>query len=157
MALAARGDTSSAVVRYREAIGHQRAVFDRHPEVSQFRQFLSNHYQGLAESLRALRQAEEAAEATGERMKLWPRNARQLYDASCEFALCMPIARDGSLRRHHGSEAMAALRAAVAAGWSDAVHTSRDPDLAPLHERPDFRTLLAKLFDHGFPVDPFAR
>jgi hypothetical protein len=52
---------------------------------------------------------------------------------------------------------MAALRAAVAAGWSDAVHTARDPDLAPLHERPDLRTLLAKLFDHGFPVDPFGR
>ena len=28
---------------------------------------------------------------------------------------------------------------------------------APLHERPDFRALLAELFDRGFPVDPFAR
>jgi hypothetical protein len=52
---------------------------------------------------------------------------------------------------------MAALRAAVAAGWSNVVHTARDPDLAPLHERPDFRALLAKLFDNGFPADPFAR
>ena len=52
---------------------------------------------------------------------------------------------------------MAALRAAVAAGWSDAAHAARDPDLAPLHDRPEFRPLLAELFDHGFPVDPFAR
>ncbi len=52
---------------------------------------------------------------------------------------------------------MNTLRAAIAAGWNDAGHTSRDPDLAPLHDRDDFRRLLAQLFDRGFPADSFVR
>jgi hypothetical protein len=32
----------------------------------------------------------------------------------------------------------------------------RDPGLAPLRDRDDFRRLLAELFDRGFPADPFA-
>jgi serine/threonine-protein kinase len=157
MALAQRGDFHSAILRFREATGHQRAVFDRQPQVDQFRQFLSNHYLGLSWAFRALGRAEEAAEATGERMKLWPGNPGQLYDVSCEFALCLPIARDSAVRGRCADAAMAALRAAVAAGWSNAAHTARDPDLAPLHEWPDFRALLAELFDRSFPADPFAR
>ena len=35
--------------------------------------------------------------------------------------------------------------------------TSRDPDLAPLYDRDDFRRLVNDLFDRGFPDDPFAR
>jgi serine/threonine-protein kinase len=157
MALARRGDFNAAILRFREAIGQQRAVFDRQPQVAQYRQFLSNHYVGLAQALRALGQADEAAEATSERIKLWPGNPGQLYDVSCEFARCVPIARDGAVRGHCADAAMAALHAAVAAGWSNAVHTARDPDLAPLHRWPDFQALLAELFDSGFPADPFTR
>ena len=51
---------------------------------------------------------------------------------------------------------MAALRAAVVAGWSDAAHTARDPDLARRRGRPDYRALLTRLFDRAFPADPFA-
>jgi hypothetical protein len=48
------------------------------------------------------------------------------------------------------------LRTAVAAGWSNAPHTARDPDLTPLRKRPDYQALLAALFDRDFPADPFA-
>jgi hypothetical protein len=132
-------------------------VFDRQPQVAQYRQFLSNHYLGLAQALRALGRAGEAAEATGERIKLWPANPGQLYDVSCDLARCVSIARDCAVRERCADAAMAALRAAVAAGWTEAVHTARDPNLAPLHQRPDFRALLAELFDSGFPADPFTR
>jgi hypothetical protein len=50
-----------------------------------------------------------------------------------------------------------ALNEAIAAGWRDAQRTGRDPDLIALHDRDDFRVLLAELFDRGFPVDPFVR
>jgi hypothetical protein len=49
---------------------------------------------------------------------------------------------------------MDALRRAVAAGYRDASHMSRDDDLRPLSARGDFRTLMGDL---GFPSDPFAR
>src|SRR5262249_38309482 len=136
---------------------HQRSVLDRQPQVGIYRRRLSYHYRNLARTLRALGRPDEAAEATRERIKLWPGDPSELYNVACEFALCVPIAKDDALRGHCADEAMAALRAAVADGWSDAVHTTRDPDLAPLHERPDFRALLAELFDNRFPIDPFAR
>ena len=64
---------------------------------------------------------------------------------------------DGEQKQALAAEAVQTLRDAVAAGWQDAQHTSRDPDLAPLRDRDDFRRLLAELFDRGFPADPFAR
>jgi tetratricopeptide (TPR) repeat protein len=155
--LAVQGDLESAIARYREAIGHQRAAFDRLPQVTQYRQFLTNHYRLLGRALRALGRADEAAGATREGMKLWPRNPGELYNIACEFALCIPIAKDDAGRGRHAAEAMAALQAAVAAGWSNAAHTARDPDLAPLRDRPDYRVLLAELFDRNCPADPFAR
>jgi eukaryotic-like serine/threonine-protein kinase len=156
-AMAVQGRYEEAIGLYRQAIIHQRAVFDRQPQFIQFRQFLSNHYLNLAETLRALGRADEVAGATRERMRLWPGNPLQLYNLACEFALCVPIAREAAAGRRYADEAMGALRAAVAAGWSNAAHTARDPDLAPLRQRPDFRTLLAELYDRSFPADPFAR
>jgi tetratricopeptide (TPR) repeat protein len=157
MALFAQGRVNSAISRYHEAIGHQRAAFDRQPTVFQFRQFLSNHYVNLAVALRARGRADEAAGTTRERMKLWPGNPRELYNAACEFALCVPLAREAAAKKRYANEAMAAMRTAVAAGWSNAPHTARDSDLAPLRERPDYQALLAALFDRAFPADPFAR
>jgi hypothetical protein len=34
--------------------------------------------------------------------------------------------------------------------------TARDPDLAPLRGRDDFRRLAAEQLDRGFPARPFA-
>ena len=72
MALSMQGDLNGASIRFREAVGHQRLIFDRQPQDTQFRKFLSKHYQGLALSLRGLGRCDEAAEATRERLKLWP-------------------------------------------------------------------------------------
>jgi hypothetical protein len=55
-----------------------------------------------------------------------------------------------------GALAVDVLRGAIAAGWRDAAHANRDPDLIPLRGRDDFRRLLAELLDAGFPADPFA-
>ena len=54
------------------------------------------------------------------------------------------------------AEAVQALRAAIAAGWKNAGHTSRDPDLIPLRSRDDFRKLVGNMFDRSFPANPFA-
>jgi hypothetical protein len=47
------------------------------------------------------------------------------------------------------------LRAAVAAGWKDAAHIIRDPKLAPLRDRDDFRKLAGEVFDRAFPAKAF--
>jgi eukaryotic-like serine/threonine-protein kinase len=71
------------------------------------------------------------------------------------MSLIVPLTK-GAPQLALGAEAVQALKQAIAAGWNDAQHTSRDPNLAPLRDRDDFRRLLAELFDRGFPADPFA-
>jgi tetratricopeptide (TPR) repeat protein len=153
--LAARGRHQEAVARYRQAIGRQRPLFNRQPQVIQFRRFLSDNYQDLTVSLRALGQVDEAAETTRERVKLWPGNANELYNAACEFALCVPIGDDTPHKQSLADEAMATLRAAVAAGFSEGAWMSRDADLVPLRGRDDFRRLVLGLMDRAMPADPF--
>jgi tetratricopeptide (TPR) repeat protein len=85
------------------------------------------------------------------------RNPGELYNFACLLSLCVPLAEDTAQRDQYANDAMQALRTAVAAGWSRAVWTSRDPDLLPLHDRDDFRHLVSELFDRYFPADPFAR
>ncbi len=80
-----------------------------------------------------------------------------LYGAACILSRCVPLAENRAEHDRHPDEAIKALCAAIAAGWSNAVWTIRDPDLVPLHARDDFHRLVGELFDHGFPADPFAR
>jgi non-specific serine/threonine protein kinase len=63
-------------------------------------------------------------------MVLRPNEATVLYNAACTF--CM-------LERK--TDAMDALKKAWAAGFKDAVWARRDPDLAILHDDPEFEKL----------------
>jgi len=56
------------------------------------------------------------------------------YDLACLYALAGQA--DGAVR---------ALRMAVRGGWINAAHTERDPDLASLRDRKDYRDLLAQM------------
>jgi hypothetical protein len=150
------GQYEQAIVCDREAIGHERAALDRLAQRTEFRRLLSNHYRNLAASLRARSQLREAADAARERDGRWPKNPTELYSAGCDLALCVSFNQNGARREAFAIEAMQTLRAAVAAGWSDAARTARNPDLAALHDRPDFRSCLDQLFDRAFPDDPFA-
>jgi hypothetical protein len=69
-----------------------------------------------------------------------------------------PIADSGSRIANKGpktyvDEAMAYLKRAIAAGWSDWGRTATEPDLKPLHGRRDFQEIV---FDRIFPAMPFA-
>jgi non-specific serine/threonine protein kinase len=73
---------------------------------------------------------EDAVRETNLAMTLRPNEATVLYNAACTFA---------NLGRN--AEAMDALRKAWNAGFKDADWTRRDPDLAPLHDDPEFERL----------------
>jgi tetratricopeptide (TPR) repeat protein len=62
---------------------------------------------------------------------LRPGDSNVLYNAACTYALLQKKA-----------EALDTLRNAVKAGWSNMDWVSRDPDLANLHEEPEFNHLL---------------
>lgn len=63
-----------------------------------------------------------------------PGDAVSLYNLACCYSL------DNQL-----GKAMSALEKAADAGWSDSVHTADDPDLAPLHAKPEFKPLLRRI------------
>jgi hypothetical protein len=142
---------------YRQAINHLRVAFDQAPQVSEYRQLLSQSCIGLSSCARSLGDAGEAASVTRIRKSLWEYQPNELYGIAFELAQCVPIVTDGEGKRMIADESIQSLKQAVAMGWKDAVKTSRDPALDALRDREDFRRLLGELFDHGFPADPFAR
>jgi serine/threonine-protein kinase len=144
----ARGLLERAIEQQRAAL----AVMPGHP---QYRQSLGRHLVNLTRVHQALGQPTEAARATRDLSGLVPGDPGGLYKVASLLARSAAIAR-GDPRRELAAEAVRALREAIAAGWSDPVHTGRDPDLIPLHDHDDFRRLVAELFDRVFPSDPFA-
>jgi tetratricopeptide (TPR) repeat protein/tRNA A-37 threonylcarbamoyl transferase component Bud32 len=90
-------------------------------------------------------------------------NPTTLYNLACAYALCSTAARGrdrGPAPAEAGGvswcadRAMAVLKRAVAAGYSDAPLMRRDVDLDPLRPRRDFQELLRDL---SFPHNPFER
>ena len=81
-------------------------------------------------------------------------DAGGFYNAACYRAICaaairedpkMPAADAGRLAREQADLAMAWLRKAVAAGFTDAALVKKDTDLDALRENPEFKALLAEL------------
>jgi tetratricopeptide (TPR) repeat protein len=148
--------------RWEEARQHLEQAIERHrtalaamPRQPFYLKVFTLHLLNLVKVHQALKQPAEAIRAGRELAKLARGNPIDLYNAARALAQTVPLTRDD---RQNGlaTEAMQALEQAVVTGWNDAGTTSRDPDLAPLHRRDDFRRLVAKLFDRGFPADPFA-
>src|SRR4029077_15437461 len=83
-----------------------------------------------------------------------PTDARQMYEAACNRAVCAAVipldpktsAADAArLANEQADVAMAWLNKAVAAGYSDVAHMKQDKDLDALRGREDFKKLLAEL------------
>jgi hypothetical protein len=49
----------------------------------------------------------------------------------------------------YGDAALRLLREAVSKGYKDVAHMKRDTDLDPLHQREDFKKLIAELEGNG--------
>ncbi len=139
----------------REAIAMQRKALDLAPQTARVRQALDGDYLALAAVLRTTGRVDEALATAQERRSVAADAKVGLYNFACDLALCAAIARDAAQRQAMATAAVDALRSAIAAGFHDAAHASRDPDLATLRDRDDVRQLLADLWDRTFPADPF--
>jgi len=93
------------------------------PEDARGRTLLATDYTHVARVDDALREASLA-------MALRPNDAMVMYNVACVF---------GQLEKK--PEALEALRKAKEAGWKDGTWARRDPDLAILHDDPDFEKL----------------
>ncbi|MBI3461940.1 MAG: serine/threonine protein kinase [Planctomycetes bacterium] len=156
LALVALNRTDDAVLRYREAIDHQRQALERAPRSDQFRQYLNGHYSNLAEAQRALGRLADAAATALERKALWPDDRVVLYDTACELALCAAaVARDKAEltpeeqaeRKKYADQAVGLLWQAVRAGFDQFDHMRTDPDLEAIRSHPRFKELTTRRAD----------
>ena len=154
--------------RWRDAREHleraterQRGALAAMPHIRLYRERLITTLVDLSKVWRALDKPAEADRVAVEVMRvaregaeLAQRNPGDLYSAACGLALCVGPAPPEQ-RQALADEAAEMLKQAVAAGWNNAQLTNRDPDLASLHDRDDYRSLVAELFDRSFPAEPF--
>ena len=84
-------------------------------------------------------------------MALGPTKADDLYNLACGHGVLVAALRKASpdttedeqwREAKHIAAALATLRQAVAAGYSDFKHMATDPDLAPLRDLPEFQALI---------------
>jgi serine/threonine protein kinase len=143
-----------ARLRLEDAIEHERVAVAAAPHHPDYRRGLAHALLDLMNVFLALDQPALAIRTERELLALPRESANDMYDVARALALSAPI-KPGDPGRAAASEAVRALKQAVAAGWTDAGRTSRDKDLLSLRDRADFRQLLAELFDRGFPADPF--
>jgi eukaryotic-like serine/threonine-protein kinase len=67
----------------------------------------------------------------------------QLYDFACVYSVASSKIADK--RKEYADRAMELLHQAVKAGYKNAAHMKKDPDLKSLHDRDDFKQLIADL------------
>jgi tetratricopeptide (TPR) repeat protein len=102
----------------------------------------------------------EAQKSADKLRELAAADAGNLYNAACCYGICLKTlgklappdcaAMTEALRR----QALDALQAAIAAGWNDAAHIAKDPDLAPLRDLPEFQELLKSMEAKPKPTPP---
>jgi len=151
-----QGRWREAGERLDRAIERQRAALAVMPHHPFYQQAFKLHLLNRATVHRAVHDLEQALQVTRELAALSRGNPIDSYDVVCALALTVPLV-SGQQQQAVATEAVQRLKEAIAAGWNDANKTNSDPDLAPLRDRDDFRSLLAQMFDGGFPADPFAK
>ena len=85
----------------------------------------------------------EALAEVAELTKTPNATADQLYDFACFYAVAS--GKIPNQRQQYADRAMELLQKAVHAGYKNAAHLTKDPDLAALRDREDFKKLLAGL------------
>jgi tetratricopeptide (TPR) repeat protein len=139
-----------AAANAEEAAKHYRVLLDRAPNDGRARKNLSSVLGNNAIARRALRRLPEALRATEERVRLWPDNQVELYDAATDFARTYELAAKASeptlkVRDDALKNTVGALRQAIRAGFADHEKLRTDARFATLRETPEFQTLLKEL------------
>jgi tetratricopeptide (TPR) repeat protein len=146
-----------AVAVFRAAIEHQRFAQSRAPEVVRFRQFLSTQYENLGRALSDLDRHREAFQAALDRRELWPGDPQRLYRVAAELASAAgeigqpdggSSEGDESATQEYQDQAIATLREAVEAGFTQLDLLQQDPKLDSVRNHPEFVELIGRLSKH---------
>ncbi len=96
-------------------------------------------------------QVDEAVTEVAELAKNPSGDALSWYNFACVYAIASGKMADK--KQEYADRAMDLLRNAVKAGWSDAAHMAKDPDLDSIRGREDFKKLIEELAEKS-PAKP---
>jgi serine/threonine-protein kinase len=160
------GKTAAAAQSWSRAVEIREQLVAGSPSVQEYRRGLAEVLGALGGLQRRMGRMEEAsnslrrARAIG--VSLVDPRPDDLYTLAYVEAQCATLVSDrhpklipAELTEQHSllSAAMASLRRAVQAGFTDLKQLQHDADLDPLRSRADFQTLI---MDVAFPAEPFA-
>jgi serine/threonine protein kinase len=150
-----RRDFKAAKAYLEEALPHHRAALRANSRNPLYRQHFRNDMRVLVAANAGLHDQAGALQAARKLRDLGWDPPSDAHYAAHALADCIPIVEqeqhlDGAKRqaavRFYGDEAMKMLRDAVSKGWKEAeLFLTRDPALAPLRQRDDFKKLLAEV------------
>jgi tetratricopeptide (TPR) repeat protein len=150
-----RRDFKAAKAYLEEALPHHQTALRANPRNPMYRQFLRNDVRALVEANAGLQDLAGALQAARKLRDLGWDPPGDAHYAAHALAGCIPVVGgdqqlDAAKRRaavaFYGDEAMKMLRDAVGKGWENAaLYLTRDPALAPLRQRDDFKKLLAEV------------
>jgi serine/threonine protein kinase len=146
-----RGRRADAAAAFQQAVVHQRIVYQSNPQDSAARKLLVQFYEALARLRRDLGQPAQAAAVARERGQVFANDPLQRYQAARDLARCMRLVGQNQRelttaqeqeRHRYGDQALAELRAALAAGFKNLARLRTDSALEPLRPRKDYQALL---------------
>jgi serine/threonine protein kinase len=130
------GKKPEAVEQYQKALPIWEKLAADFPAQQELRAKLAGSLASIGRIADAVGQAAELTKRDG-----WGSN--DLYNFACIYALASGAFADK--KQEYADRAVDLLRKAVKAGFTDARLMAKDPDLASLREREDFKKLLAEL------------
>jgi tetratricopeptide (TPR) repeat protein len=148
------GNPAEARPFLEQALPHHQAALRGNPRHPGYRNYYRNNRWLLCQVLLQLADHAAAAATAEELARFGYDPIGDCYNAACYLANCVALAeKDGKLSPAQRTElagryaerAVALLRRSMQAGWKDAAHLKKDPDLDPLRQRQDFQDLLVEL------------
>lgn len=147
-------DFKAAKAYLEEALPHYQAALQANPRSPTYRQFFRNNMRALVKANAGLQDQAAALQAARTLRDLGWDPPGDAHYAAHALAPCISVVEkdqqlDAAKRQaavqFYGDEAMKMLRDAVGKCWKDAaLFLAKDPALAPLRQRDDFKKLLAE-------------
>ena len=75
---------------FQEAIKHQELAFEKNPKYRRIREYLSEHYAGLAKTYVKMEQFDDAIARFKQYVELWPNDSSRQFDAARRIATVLP-------------------------------------------------------------------
>lgn len=143
-----------AELMWQRALATHETVQKQAPDVVEFKSELAATYEGYATYLRDAKQPILAAEVSLKQRDVVSGEPSSLFSVACALTDCLRLVTElmpetKTERAHIETEALASLRQAIEAGYSDADAIRKESLLEPLRSHPDYAAIVSAMARSG--------